>query len=55
MVLSSCKEKMIPLIVKKGVPGQKFRLPFKNTGNQDLELEFTFSKQSAVIRGPLKS
>jgi hypothetical protein len=33
MLVTQCKEMMIPLVVKKGQPGQKFRLPFKNTGN----------------------
>jgi hypothetical protein len=45
-------EKVIPLVVKKGQSCQKFRIPFKNNGAQDLEIDFTFSKTSAVICGP---
>lgn len=45
-------EKVIPLVVKKGQSCQKFRIPFKNNGAQDIEIDFTFSKQSAVICGP---
>ena len=45
-------EKVVPLVIKKGQSCQKFRLPFKNTGSQDLEIDFTFVKQSAVIKGP---
>jgi hypothetical protein len=37
-------EKIVPLVIKKGQSCQKFRLPFKNTGAQDLELDFTFVK-----------
>ena len=56
-------EKMIPLVIKKpnssnlqqANAGSKFRLPFKNNGVQDLEIEFSFAKKSAVISGPLLS
>ena len=56
-------EKMIPLVIKKPTSstmqqanaGSKFRLPFKNTGTLDLEIEFSFAKRSAVICGPLAS
>jgi hypothetical protein len=48
-------EKVIPLVVKKGQSCQKFRIPFKNCGAQDLEIDFTFAKQSAVICGPQRS
>ena len=30
--MTEYKEKVIPLVVKKGVNNQKFRIPFKNTG-----------------------
>ena len=46
-------EKVVPLVVKKGpqsgTGAQKFRLPFKNMGNQEIEVEFKFAAQSAVI------
>lgn len=32
LVMTEYKEKVIPLVVKKGVNNQKFRIPFKNTG-----------------------
>ena len=51
-MVSELKEKVIPLVVKKGASNQKFRIPFKNTGPQDLELDFSFSRQSAVVVGP---
>ena len=40
------------MVVKKGQQGQKFRIPFKNNGPQELDIDFTFAKQSAVIVGP---
>lgn len=53
-------EKMIPLVIKKPSSvalqangGSKFRLPFKNNGTQEIEIDFTFAKQSSVISGPL--
>lgn len=51
--MAEYKEKVIPLVVKKGVNNQKYRIPFKNNGPQDLDIEFMFVKQSAVIKGPL--
>jgi hypothetical protein len=46
-------QKVVPLVVKKGPNmgsgAQKFRLPFKNNGTSELEIEFTFAKQTAVI------
>ena len=37
---------LIPLCIKN-TPGQhKFRIPFKNTGEQDIEVEFSFHKVS---------
>ncbi len=53
LLVSGFNEKVIPLVVKKGQSNQKFRIPFKNTGPQDLDIDFTFVKTSAVIRGPL--
>ena len=52
---------MIPLVIKKPTSstmqqanaGSKFRLPFKNTGTIDLEIEFSFAKKTAVLCGPL--
>ena len=35
-----------------GSAAQKFRLPFKNSGASDMEIEFSFAKQSAVVCGP---
>jgi hypothetical protein len=52
--VADLKEKIIPLVVKKGQSCQKFRIPFKNNGAQDLDIDFTFAKQSAVIVGPLQ-
>jgi hypothetical protein len=37
-------EKVVPIVIKKGQQGQKFRIPFKNDGPQDLEIDFTFAK-----------
>lgn len=49
-------QKVVPIVVKKGANvgagAQKFRLPFKNMGAQEMEIEFSFAKQSAVICGP---
>lgn len=49
LVVTDLNEKVVPLVVKKGQSCQKFRIPFKNNGPQDLDLEFNFAKQSAVI------
>lgn len=54
-------EKAIPLVIKRpsaqtlqqASAGSKFRLPFKNNGAQELEIEFSFARKSAVIAGPL--
>lgn len=43
-MVQGLNERIIPLVVKKGQAGQKFRIPFKNNGPQDLDLEFTFAK-----------
>ena len=51
-MVTDLNEKVIPLVVKKGQSCQKFRIPFKNNGLQDLEIDFSFAKQSAVICGP---
>jgi hypothetical protein len=32
LVVAELGEKVIPLVVKKGQSGQKFRIPFKNNG-----------------------
>lgn len=45
-------EKIIPLAVKKGQPNQKFRIPFKNTGASEVDIDFSFLKQSFVIYRP---
>lgn len=50
--LSDSKDRMIPIVIKKptglqssaAAGGSKFRLPFKNNGPQDLEIEFSFAK-----------
>jgi hypothetical protein len=31
-MVTGLNEKVVPLVVKKGVTGQKFRIPFKNNG-----------------------
>lgn len=37
--------KVVPLAVKKGIQiPQKFRIPFKNLSQQELEIEFQFMK-----------
>lgn len=52
-------QKVVPLVVKKGPNmgsgAQKFRLPFKNNGASEIEIEFSFAKQTAVIQGPASS
>jgi hypothetical protein len=53
LLMTEFNEKVVPLVIKKGQSCQKFRVPFENTGAQDLEIDFTFVKQSAVIKGPL--
>jgi hypothetical protein len=49
-------ERVVPLVVKKGpqqgTGAQKFRLPFKNLGSSEIEVDFSFAKMSAVICGP---
>lgn len=49
-------QRVVSLVVKKGpqsgTGAQKYRLPFKNMGAQEMELEFTFAKQTAVVCGP---
>jgi len=45
-------EKIIPIAIKKGQPNQKFRIPFKNTGPSEVEVDFSFLKQSYVIYRP---
>lgn len=59
LIDNDLNEKMIPLIVKKPCSaamqangGSKYRIPFKNNGTQELEIEFSFAKQTAVINGP---
>ena len=47
-------EKVIPVVVKKGLSNQKFRIPFKNSGSQDLDIDFMFAKTTAVIVGPVQ-
>lgn len=43
--LKEVGEKVVPVVVKKGVANQKFRIPFKNKGTQDLDIEFSFLRQ----------
>ena len=50
--LSDFNERVIPLAIKKGQGGQKLRIPFKNNGPSEVEVEFSFVKQTAVIKGP---
>lgn len=41
-------QRVVPLVVKKGAAtgsgAQKYRLPFKNNGSSEMEIEFTFAK-----------
>jgi len=43
---------VIPLGVKKETGQQKFRIPFKNKGAQDLEVEFSFLENSTAVNTP---
>lgn len=43
------KTTVVPLCVKKTTGMQKFRIPFKNTGSLELDLEFTFMPNSAPV------
>jgi hypothetical protein len=52
MHVQDLDEKIIPLAIKKGQPNQKFRIPFKNTGPSEVEIDFSFLKQSYVIYRP---
>lgn len=49
MKVKKLDEKIIPLVVKKGAAAQKYRIPFKNTSPSEVEIDFSFLKQSAVI------
>lgn len=49
LMMTEFNEKVIPIVVKKGQSNQKFRIPFKNCGPQDLEIDFTFIKTSAQV------
>ena len=37
---------LIPLCIKNTAGQHKFRIPFKNTGEQDIDVEFSFHKVS---------
>jgi len=53
LVVAEFNQKVVPIVIKKGQSCQKFRIPFKNNGPQDLDVDFSFAKQSAVVCGPL--
>lgn len=40
---------LIPLAIKNTAGQHKFRIPFKNTGEQDIEVEFQFHKASQAV------
>ena len=46
------QDKHIPLAIKNISGQQKFRIPFKNTGEQDIEVEFAFHKVSQAVNKP---
>jgi hypothetical protein len=52
MAVEDLGEKIISIAIKKGQANQKFRIPFKNTGPSDVEMDFSFMKQSHVIYRP---
>ena len=43
------EKQLIPLAIKNTPGQQKFRIPFKNTGEHDIEVEFTFHKASQAV------
>ena len=43
--------KLIPIALKKVVGTQKFRIPFKNDGKKDLDVEFSFVKIGENLDG----
>ena len=45
-------EKIIPIAIKKGQGNQKFRIPFKNLGPSEVEVDFSFMKTSYVLYRP---
>jgi len=52
MHVESVGDKIIPIAIKKGQPNQKFRIPFKNNGPSEVDIDFSFLKQSYVIYRP---
>jgi hypothetical protein len=52
MMVDQLGEKIIPIAIKKGQANQKFRIPFKNTGPSEVEVDFSFIKTSFVIYKP---
>lgn len=45
-------KQLIPLCIKNTAGQHKFRIPFKNTGEQDIEVEFSFHKVSQAVNRP---
>lgn len=54
LVVAEFNQKVVPIVLKKGQSCQKLRIPFKNNGPQDLDIDFSFARQSAVVCGPLQ-
>ena len=50
--MSEKEKQLIPLAIKNTAGPQKFRIPFKNTGEQDIEVEFSFHKVSQAVNKP---
>ena len=46
------ENQLIPLAIKNISGQQKFRIPFKNTGEHDIEVEFSFHKASQAVNQP---
>jgi len=44
LVNSVVQQPVLPLAIKRSPACQKFRIPFKNNGDQDVEVEFSFLK-----------
>ena len=52
MLVEELDEKIIPIAIKKGQSNQKFRIPFKNVGPSEVDMDFSFMKTSFVIYKP---
>ena len=46
----STNSNYIPLVVRTSQPASKYRIPFRNMGSQDAEIDFTFVKVNEDMR-----